>query len=253
MLSLSERLISGRRVLIKDAKNFEGRPEKPVDGVATGVGAADAKPPTNRIFIGNLSFDTTKEDLQEHFARCGEVSDVHVATFEDSGKCKGYAWVTFNETQSATVAVQGWAKVPIEEGEESDPEFQDKDDTADGNHPPKQAKKLKMKKIFFNRIKGRPLRMEFAEDKAVRYKKRFGKDGTAKKLQEDSTNASAEPDGDSMEKGLPVERKHIKSRRGFESSKALSSVPVKTGRASIEVSRLTGGIVEGQGKKTSFA
>jgi RNA recognition motif-containing protein len=196
-ISLSEKLITGRRVLIKDAKNFQGRPEK---DTAAGNSTTTAISLTNRVFVGNLSFDTTKEDLEEHFATCGEVSDVHVATFEDSGKCKGFAWVTFTEIQSAALAMQGWVKVPMGEDEDDDvaSEGDENGDTVSKPRSRKKGKKQKMRKVFVNRLKGRPMRMEFAEDKAVRYKKRFRKDGTANKrlqsAQEDAKMTQAEND-----------------------------------------------------------
>ncbi len=247
---MSERLISGRRVLIKDAKDFKGRPATPKDAVNF---ATSIKPPTNRIFVGNLGFDVTKEDVEEHFARCGEVTDVHVATFEDSGKCKGFAWVTFGETQSAATAIQGWVKLPTTE-ESSASEEEGEDHTAGEARSRKRGKKPVMRKSWLNRIHGKSLRMEFAEDKAVRYKKRFGKDGTARKpLPETSGNAYAEP----AENGTaPDEMSHsgkVVNSKGSQQPKVSSSQRVKSRHSSMEVSRLTGGLVESQGKKTVFA
>ena len=172
-LTLSETLLSGRRVLIKDAKSFEGRPE-PVkeDGKAV---SQTGKPPSKRVFVGNLAFDTTREELQEHFSKCGEVADCFTTTFEDTGKCKGYGWVTFEDLESAVKAVRGWVDMPVEHDSAGESE----DD--DAQEVKKASKMKKGRKWWVNRIKGRSLRMEFAEDKAVRYKKRFGKGGTAAK------------------------------------------------------------------------
>ena len=169
-VALSETLFTGRRVLIKDSKSFEGRPEKSSEDVAQSFKAG--KPPSNRIFVGNLTFDTTKDDLQENFDRCGEIQDIHVATFEDSGKCKGYAWVEFKTVEAGQVAVRGWVK--LEEQLHSDSEDEEGGRQDKEGRPKKRSKE---RKWWVNRIKGRNLRMEFAEDKAVRYKKRFGKEG----------------------------------------------------------------------------
>ena len=95
-----------------------------------------------------------------------------MATFEDSGKCKGYAWVEFESVEAATAAVKGSVLADEDEGTE-------KEDDSDLETPPtekKKKKKQKKKKVWVNRLFGRQLRMEFAEDSASRYKKRFGKD-----------------------------------------------------------------------------
>lgn len=161
-LELSEELMLGRRVLIKNSQSFEGRPAvdplKKVD--------SSGKPPSKRVFIGNLDFATEKEDLLKHFGKCGTVEDVHVATFEDSGKCKGYAWVTFKEIESAATAVRGYTQVPGGDG-------------ATGE-----------KRRFVDRIDGRLIRREFAEDATVRYNKRYGKG--AKRSEEEGGAASTE-------------------------------------------------------------
>ncbi|KAM5437002.1 Nucleolar protein 13 [Microsporum ferrugineum] len=174
-LALSEELVGGRRVLIKDATNFEGRPEKTADQEDGSKAAGN--PPSTKIFVGNLSFDTTKEDLEEHFRPCGTVSHVHVATFEDSGKCKGYAWVEFESTESSQAAVRGFVKVPdpADEVEDAEEEEAEADKEAEGSNV-KKPKKQRMKKVWVNRLQGRQLRMEFAEDSSTRYKKRFGKE-----------------------------------------------------------------------------
>ncbi|KAL2268747.1 hypothetical protein VTJ83DRAFT_3593 [Remersonia thermophila] len=120
-IALSETEWHGRRLLIKDAKNFEGRPQKeelPVVGadgtVANGSAAASDKAAvkgSTKIFVGNLSFNTTEDDLHAHFEKCGKIRWVKVATFEDSGKCKGYGWVNFEEPAAAAWAVKGFVKV----------------------------------------------------------------------------------------------------------------------------------------------
>lgn len=177
-LALSEKLLGGRRLLIKDANSFEGRPEKSRrDDITVKNGIA----PSKRIFVGNLGFDVTKEDLLERFEPCGKVTYVHTATFEDSGKCKGYAWVEFEDIEAAKAAIKGWVtsvEQSDSEGEKRTASLRNEQIIQSG-----QAEKLakKSSKTWVNRIKGRQLRMEFAEDKSVRYQKRFGKDGSVRK------------------------------------------------------------------------
>ena len=63
-VALSEELLGGRRVLIKNNKSFEGRPLVLKEDKAK---KPEGKPPNKRIFLGNLRFDTTEESLKEHF------------------------------------------------------------------------------------------------------------------------------------------------------------------------------------------
>ncbi|KAK4162571.1 putative RNA-binding protein [Cladorrhinum sp. PSN259] len=120
-IALSETEWYRRKVLIKDAKSFDGRPKKeeepaPVDNTGTGKTGPSAARNTSaststKIFVGNLSFQVTEDDLREHFSKCGPIRWVKVATFEDTGKCKGYGWVNFEEPEAAQWAVKGFVKV----------------------------------------------------------------------------------------------------------------------------------------------
>ncbi|MCJ1304039.1 hypothetical protein MMC08_006851 [Hypocenomyce scalaris] len=262
-IALSETLFTGRRVLIKDSKSFEGRPETPSEDAVQSV--KSGKPPSNRIFVGNLTFDTTKEDLQENFEHCGEIQDIHVATFEDSGKCKGYAWVEFKTAEAAQAAVRGWVKLaekPASDSEDEDEDMPDKEEEPEE----KAKKKPKERKWWVNRIKGRDLRMEFAEDKAVRYKKRFGKEGTARKGTSggedlpspvtDSPDVGGNPVGDAgMVDGAPQQVRRSNGKPGTSKKyppRKVDARTIKPGAALAGAQRLTGAIVESKGKKITF-
>lgn len=120
-IALSETEWYRRKLLIKDSKSFEGRPKKEepaavaADGTTSkGAGSADAKAApgaSTKIFVGNMSFNTTEDDLYAHFEKCGKIRWIKVATFEDSGKCKGYGWVNFEDAEAAAWAVKGFVKV----------------------------------------------------------------------------------------------------------------------------------------------
>ncbi|KAK0108273.1 hypothetical protein ONS95_003091 [Cadophora gregata] len=223
-VELSEQLLSGRRVLIKDNKSFEGRPEKTKEETRK-----EGKPPSTRVFLGNLSFDTTEDSLKEHFEKCGAIASVKVATFEDTGKCKGYAWIVFEELESAESAVRGFVRIEEEDSQASESESDDGSDS-EGERKAK-PKKTKMRKWWVNRIKGRPLRMEFAEDAQVRYKKRYGKDGSKQRAAGGAPGAS-EASGEEAKSG-PVIAKTVEYRQAY-------------------APRLTGGIVESKGQKVKF-
>lgn len=154
-------------MLIKDAENFSGRPT-PMTGAATAKAAAPAVAPSRKVFVGNLPFHTTGDDLRAHFAPAGEVVDVHVATFEDSGKCRGYGWVRFAEVEGAEGAVRGFVYVDQRANE-------GKGEADEGDGDEEKVVGAKKRKWFLNRMQGRELRCEFAEDAQTRYQKRFGR------------------------------------------------------------------------------
>src|SRR4026208_2035296 len=59
-----------------------------------------------KMYVGNLSYDVTKEDLQDAFAQHGPVQDVHVVTDKITGKPRGFAFVTMETKESAEAAIQ---------------------------------------------------------------------------------------------------------------------------------------------------
>ncbi|KAL8828920.1 MAG: hypothetical protein Q9191_002311 [Dirinaria sp. TL-2023a] len=255
-LSLSEALMGGRRLLIKDAKSFEGRPEKNKEEATPAV--PSGKPPSKRIFVGNLGFDTTKEDLQDHFLQCGEVLDLHIATFEDSGKCKGYAWVDFDTIEAGHAAVRGW--VNIEQKPEDNDEMESSGEQDGVDLSVKNKKKRKTRKWWVNKLHGRPLRMEFAEYKAARYKKRFGKNTSlqTKTIDDPHTENSV---GDTAITDTPaVVMNATNTRRSEEEDvsprhpkKRFDARTVRSVAALAAAPRLEGSIIAGQGKKTVLA
>lgn len=60
----------------------------------------------SKVFVGNLSFDTTREELEALFAPLGEISDVFVPLDRDSGRPRGFAFVTYTSGESAQQAIQ---------------------------------------------------------------------------------------------------------------------------------------------------
>jgi len=48
---------------------------------------------TKRIYVGNLSYQTTENDLSALFEQCGQVESVNIITDRDTGRSKGFAFV----------------------------------------------------------------------------------------------------------------------------------------------------------------
>jgi len=60
----------------------------------------------SKVFVGNLSFDTTREELEALFAPHGEISDLFVPLDRDSGRPRGFAFVTYASGEAAAQAIQ---------------------------------------------------------------------------------------------------------------------------------------------------
>ncbi len=50
-----------------------------------------------KIYVGNLSFNTTQETLEDLFSQFGEVSEVAVVTDRETGRPRGFAFVTMDD------------------------------------------------------------------------------------------------------------------------------------------------------------
>jgi cold-inducible RNA-binding protein len=57
------------------------------------------------IFVGNLSFDTSQEELQTAFAEFGAVERVNIVTDRDTGQPRGFAFVEMTEKDAAEKAI----------------------------------------------------------------------------------------------------------------------------------------------------
>ncbi|KAF4785668.1 RNA recognition domain-containing protein [Colletotrichum scovillei] len=253
-IALTEAELSRRKLLIKDSKSFEGRPKKEEETAAAGgaAGAAAAKeevPKSSKIFIGNLSFKTTDDDVWQHFEKCGQIDWVKVATFEDTGKCKGYGWVKFREPEAAGWAVKGFVKIKEEiETEDDFVASKDKDgddEMAEGEEDKKtEEKKFKLRKWWVNKLLGRMLKIELAEDDQTRYKKRFGKD--APKRQEQKSRRDGEEGGEGAE---ATEERKPRAPRPPKTEKPAGELKAQD---DLMVARLTGTAAKHTGTKITF-
>ncbi|XXH04211.1 hypothetical protein Hte_010625 [Hypoxylon texense] len=249
-MALTEVELSGRKVLIKNSKSYEGRPSKQeAEAAANSTGAngipvpekkEPAAPTNKKIYVGNLSFQITEDDLREHFEKCGEIEWLKVATFEDSGKCKGFGWVRFKEPSAAAWAVKGFVK--IREEIETEDDFRDKDE-ADGeedNAEAKEERKYKTRKWWVNRLKGRELKIELAEDDQTRYKKRFRKDPPPGGLKTQGKRREFGARGEAGGSENGAEDGHVKKKKkAAYGDEAVASY-------------LTGAVVKSEGKKITF-
>lgn len=59
---------------------------------------------SKKLYVGNLSWGTNDSSLHEAFARFGEITEAKVITDRDTGRSRGFGFVTFTEEQSAETA-----------------------------------------------------------------------------------------------------------------------------------------------------
>lgn len=59
-----------------------------------------------KLFVGNLSFDTTENDIQDMFAACGPVSEVNLIVDRMTNRPRGFAFVTMATPEGSQAAIQ---------------------------------------------------------------------------------------------------------------------------------------------------
>ena len=59
------------------------------------------------IYVGNLPFNATEDQLRSAFAAFGEVSSVNLITDRDTGQSKGFAFVEMAQNSAADSAIKG--------------------------------------------------------------------------------------------------------------------------------------------------
>ncbi|KAJ3578477.1 hypothetical protein NPX13_g2091 [Xylaria arbuscula] len=237
-MALTETELEGRKVLIKNATSFEGRPQKEAAGPTTeggatngtdadGAGSTAARQQNNasrKIYVGNLSFQVTEDDSPRS---------------KTAGSARATAGSSSRRRRRRPGAVKGFVK--IKEEIETEDDFRDPDDVQDddevGEESKDKARKFQMRKWWVNRLHGRELKIELAEDDQIRYKKRYGK-------------------GAPSRNGKPPQNGRRPGRRdegddGNDSAPARTSSAPKYGDSSV-VSYKTGAVQKSEGKKITF-
>jgi len=59
-----------------------------------------------KMYVGNLPFSATDVDVRELFSQHGEVTDVHLPMDRESGRPRGFAFVTMDSPAAMTAAIQ---------------------------------------------------------------------------------------------------------------------------------------------------
>lgn len=208
---LSEANLNGRNLLIKSSTSFEGRPE------ADALKLLSKNPPLRILFVGNLSFDTAESDLEEHFRHCGDIVKIRMATFEDSGKCKGFAFIDFKDEVGPTTALKS-----------------------------KLAKKLI----------NRPLRLEYGEDRSKRTPNRVREQQVQEGEVKESSPAEPVERPSFKErptfKERPASEENYRPKKRSFNDAPPPGKRIKSSVALAGAQRASAAIVPSQGKKTTF-
>ncbi len=59
-----------------------------------------------KLYVGNLSYDTTDQELQELFAQHGTVQSANVVTDRDTGRSRGFGFVEMGSGEEAQQAIE---------------------------------------------------------------------------------------------------------------------------------------------------
>lgn len=60
----------------------------------------------NRLFVGNLSYQTMQQDLEEYFSQAGVVTSVNLMLDKVTGKSRGFAFVEYVTNEEAAKAIE---------------------------------------------------------------------------------------------------------------------------------------------------
>ena len=58
-----------------------------------------------KLYVGNLAFATTADELRDHFSQFGAVEDSFVASDRETGRSRGFGFVTFTENAAGENAI----------------------------------------------------------------------------------------------------------------------------------------------------
>jgi len=89
-----------------------------IDGKTIRVSMASDKPdqrqrtprafqdPAKTVYVGNISFEVAEDELRQAFATCGNITNIRIPKYQDTGKPRGFAYVTFDSEEAKENAMQ---------------------------------------------------------------------------------------------------------------------------------------------------
>ena len=61
---------------------------------------------STKLYVGNLSFRVTSDDLLEHFSQAGSVESANVVMDRETGRSRGFGFVEMSNSDDATAAIE---------------------------------------------------------------------------------------------------------------------------------------------------
>ncbi|KAI8604798.1 hypothetical protein EDD21DRAFT_190666 [Dissophora ornata] len=99
-LALAGKEIDGRAIRVDLS---ESRPKK--EAGAKSFNNAPTGDASDTLFVGNLSFNATEDDIRGAFAECGEIISIRLPTDRETGQPKGFGYVQFSSVDEAKAAI----------------------------------------------------------------------------------------------------------------------------------------------------
>ncbi|KAF9945088.1 hypothetical protein BGZ65_011193 [Modicella reniformis] len=101
-LALAGKEIDGRAIRVDLS---ETRSKKEGGGKSFDKPAQAQNEATDTLFVGNLSFHASEDDIRGAFAECGEIISIRLPTDRETGKPKGFGYVQFSSIDEAKAAI----------------------------------------------------------------------------------------------------------------------------------------------------
>lgn len=61
---------------------------------------------SNKLYVGNMAYETTNEELSELFSEYGNVSEVKIIFDRETNRSKGFGFITFDDASSCESAIE---------------------------------------------------------------------------------------------------------------------------------------------------
>jgi len=97
---------------------------------------------SSKVFVGNLSYDTTQDELQSLFSEVGQVVEVFLPNDRSTGRPRGFAFVQFAEQANAAQAIEKFdghqlkgRNISVRQAEERQRQFSDSPDAGRSSTP----------------------------------------------------------------------------------------------------------------------
>ena len=87
----------------------------------------------SKLYVGNMSFKTSEDDLRNAFGQYGSVTDVYIANDRETGRPRGFAFVTFSTEAESKLAIEKMNGVDLDGRQLTVNEAKPKEESGGGN------------------------------------------------------------------------------------------------------------------------